>query len=253
MPLASTAARLAATFGIVFAHYAGAQNGPVRVLVSNGVRTVVEELKPLCERAIGHPLVIEFGTTAGLKQKIESGAAFDAALLTSEAIDGLVKESKIAGSGIPLARCGIGVGVRAGAAKPDVRTPDTLKHTLRDSKSIAYAGNGASRAYIDKMFDQLGIAADVKPKILLTDGSIAAGESVAAGQGGLVLTLVSEILPMRGIELVGPLPTELQNYVNFAGGVSAKAKTPDAAAALIQYFKSSSAAPVYKAKGMEPR
>src|SRR5215471_17258507 len=115
MPLASTSARLAAAFGLLIASQAGAQNAPVRVLVSNGVRTVVEELKPRCEQVIGHPLAIEFGTTAGLKQKIESGAAFDAALLTSEAIDSLVKESRIAGPGVPLARCGIGVGIRSGA------------------------------------------------------------------------------------------------------------------------------------------
>lgn len=252
-PLISPAI-LAATFGVSFLlHAAGTETSPVRVIVSNGIRTTVEELQPQAERAIGRPLALEFGTTADLKKKIESSEVFDAALLTSEAIDGLLKESKLAGAGTPLARAGIGIGVRAGAPKPDIRTPDALKQALRDAKSVAYAGNGASRMYIDQMLDRLGIAPDMKTKIYLTQGSVAAGEHVAASQGGLVITLISEILPMKGIELVGPLPASLQNYVNFAGGVGAKAQNHEAAAKLIQFLKGPAAASVYKAKGMEAR
>jgi molybdate transport system substrate-binding protein len=250
----TTAAAFAAAFAISLAlHAAGTETSPVRVIVSNGIRTTVEELQAQAERTIARPLALEFGTTADLKAKIESGEAFDAALLTSEAIDDLIKESKIAGAGTPLARCGIGIGVRAGTSKPDIRTPDALKQTLRDAKSVAYAKNGASRVYIDMMYDRLGIAPDMKTKIFLTQGSVAAGEQVAASQGGLVITLVSEILPMKGIDLVGPLPSSLQNYVNFAGGVGAKAQNREAAAKLIQFLKGSAAASVYKAKGMEAR
>jgi molybdate transport system substrate-binding protein len=250
----TTATILAAAFGSsLLLHAAGTETSPVRVIVSNGIRTTVEELQPQAERAIGRPLVFEFGTTADLKTKIGGGAPFDAALLTSDAVDDLIKGSKIAGPSTPLARAGIGIGVRAGGPKPDIRTPDALKQTLRDAKSVAYAGNGASRMYIDQMMDRLGIASDMKTKIYLTQGSVAAGEHVAASQGSLVITLISEILPMKGIELVGPLPASLQNYVNFAGGVGAKAQSREAAAKLIQFLKGPAAASAYKAKGMEAR
>jgi molybdate transport system substrate-binding protein len=226
-----------------------AQNAPIHVLVSNGVRAVVQELRPQCERAIGHPLALEFDSTTGLRQKIDSGEAFDATILTTDAIDALAKQGKT-GKGTPVARAGIGVGVHAGEAKPDISTPDALKRALLHATVIAYAGDGASRAYIDKMIEDMGIMADVKRNIALTHGSEAAGEKVASGKGGLVLTLVSEILPMKGIDLVGPLPADVQHYVNFAAAVHGT--NPDAAK-LITFLTSPAAASVYKAKGMEPR
>lgn len=238
---------------VLFSHAAAAQNGPVRLIVSNGMRTAVEELRPQCERAVGRPLEIQFGTTVPLMEKIAAGGTFDAVVLTAEAIGDLVREKKAVGPPAPLARCGVGVGTRAGAAKPDIHTPEALKRALLDAKSVAYAKDGASRGFIDGAFEKMGIAGAMKNRILLTQGSVAAGESVAAGQGGLVLTLVSEILPMKGIELVGPLPPQLQNYVNFAGAAGAHTAAPDAAAAVIRFFQSPAAAAVYKAKGLEPR
>jgi molybdate transport system substrate-binding protein len=228
------------------------QQSPVRVLTSNGMKAVVEELQPRCERAIGHPLSIEYGSTAGLKQKIDAGAAFDAVILTSEAIGELVKEGKVtAGTRASFARCGVGVAVRAGSAKPDISTPAALKRTLQEAKSITYAGDGASRGYIDKMLVRLGLAEETKPKIVLTQGSGPAMASVAAGQTALVMTLMSELLPVHGIDVVGPFPAELQNYVSFGAAAGAKASEPEGAKALIAFLKSSEAAPVYKAKGME--
>ncbi len=231
-----------------------AQKAPLRVLVSNGVREVVQELQPQAERAIGHPLAIQLGSTTGIMQKVAAGEPFDVALLTTEAIGELIQQGKVAaGSRTDLARCGIGVGVRKGAGKPDIHTPEALKRALQETKSISYAQDGASRVYIDKMVEQMGITAAVKPKTLLTQGSVAAGENVAAGKASMVMTLVSEILPMPGVELVGPLPRELQTYVNFAAGVSTKAADAEAGKALIQFLAGPKAAAVYKAKGMEPR
>lgn len=231
-----------------------AQGTEIHVFVSNGVKSVIDELRPQAERAIGHSMAIQFGTTASLKQKIEAGEAFDAAILTSEAVADLVKEGKVAsGTRADLARCGIGVGVRAGASKPDIRTPDSLKRTLLSAKSITYAKDGASRAYLDKMFERLGIAAEMKSKTLLAQGSVGSNALVKDGQAELILTLVSEILPAAGVELVGPLPADVQSYVNFAAGVSTKASNAAAGEALIRFLKASGATPIYKAKGLEPR
>jgi len=244
-----TVAATALACTALFAPAVFAQNAPTRVLVSAGARAVVEELRPQCERALGHPLALEFGSTTDLRQKIESGDAFDVTILTTPAIDALAKAGKT-GAGTPLARCGIGVGIHAGEARPDIQTPDAFKRALLHAAAIAYAGDGASRAYIDSMFAKMGIAADLKATIVLTHGSAAAGERIASGKGGMVLTLVSEILPMKGIELVGPFPAELQNYINFSAAPS-KGNSPDAAK-LIAFLSSPAAAPIYKAKGMEP-
>jgi molybdate transport system substrate-binding protein len=256
MTIRSMAAAAAATgFGLIFlfTQQAAAQNGAVRVLVSNGVKAVVEELQPQCERAAGHPLAIQFGTTASLKQKIEAGEAFDVALLGTEAIDDLAKAGKIAGGGTPMARCGIGVGIRAGQTKPDIHSPEALRLALQETKSISYAQDGASRVFIEKMVEHMGIASDIKTKTMLTQGSAAAGINVASGKAGMVLTLISEILPMPGVQLVGPLPAAVQSYVSFSAGVSANATYATAGKALIQAVTGPKAAAVYKAKGMEPR
>src|ERR1700680_5031166 len=185
----------AAGFIFLSSQEAAAQGSAVRVLVSNGMKAAMEELQPQCERAIGHPLALQFNSTASVKKKIEEGAAFDVTIITSEAIDDLIKQGKLTGgSRTPLARSELGIGIRAGAAKPDIHTPEALKRSLREAKSITYPQDGASRGYIEKMFERLGIAADVKPKIILAPGSGPATESVASGNAALVITLFSEIV-----------------------------------------------------------
>ncbi len=229
-----------------------AQTADIRVLASNGIKAVLEEVRPQAERAIGRTLAIEFNSSSALKQKMEAGEAFDAAMVTSELLDELTKEGKIAsGSSASIARSGIGVGIRTGAPKPDIRTAAALKQTLLKAKSITFAQDGASRTYIVKMLDHFGIAEDVKSKIILEQGSTRAAARVADGSAELILTLVSEILPAPGVELLGPLPEEVQNYVSMSAGVGAKARNADAAKALIKFLAGPSIAPALKAKGME--
>ena len=243
------------TTGPVFllaAYAALAQSTPVHVLASNGVKAVIDELKPQAEKAIGRPLTIEFGTSSVVKKQIEGGEAFDVAILTSDVIDDLAKAGKIAaGTRTEIARCGIGIGVRAGAAKPDIKTVDALKITLLASKSITFAQDGASRGYILQMEDKLGIADAMKAKTILEKGSVASNARVAAGSAEMILTLVSEILPAPGVQLVGPLPADVQHYVNFATGTSPSTKNTDAGKALAKFFSSPGVAPTLKAKGME--
>jgi molybdate transport system substrate-binding protein len=230
-----------------------AQTADVHVLASNGIKAVVEELRPQAERAIGRPLAIEFNSSSALKQKIETGEAFDVAILTSELLDELTKSGKIASGGSAgIARSGIGIGIRAGAPKPDIHSAAALKQTLLKAKSITFAQDGASRAYIVKMLDRFGIAEDVKSKIILEQGSTRAAARVADGSAEIIMTLVSEILPAPGVELLGPLPAEVQNYVSMSAGVGAKARNADAAKALIKFLSGPSVAPTLKAKGMEP-
>ena len=224
----------------------------VHVLASNGMKAVIEELQPRCERAIGHPLSIEYDSTSALINKIDAGAAFDAVILTSVGVEQLVKQGKVAaGTRADFARSGIGLAVRSGTARPDIGTPAALKRTLQSAASIAYAKDGASRPYIDKMLARLGLVEETKPKALLTRGSGPAMASVASGRSAIVMTLMSELLPVHGIDVVGPLPAALQSYVLFGAGAGVRASQPEGARALIAFLGSSEAAPIYKTKGME--
>jgi molybdate transport system substrate-binding protein len=144
----------------------------------------------------------------------------------------------------------VGVGIRAGEPKPDISAPDALKQTLLNAKSITYAKDGAARILIEKIYGRLGIANEVKPKIMLQSVPGRPQTAVADGQAEMVMTLVSEILPVKGIELVGPVPKELQSYVSFRGGVSANTKNAEASRAVVKFFTSSKSAPAYKARGL---
>jgi len=242
---------LAAAF-LLSAFSLAAQNAPVHVLASNGVKAVIEDLQKQAEQAIKRPLAIEYDTSSVVKKRIEDGAAFDVAILTSDVIDDLAKAAKIdPGTRMEIARCGIGVGVRAGAAKPDIRTSDALKKTLLASKSITYAQNGASRTYILQMFDKFGITDAMKANTVLEQGSDGSNARVADGSAQMILTLVSEILPAPGVQLVGPLPNDVQHYVNFAVGTSKNSKNTDADKALTKFMSSPAVEGTLKAKGMQ--
>ena len=256
MRIRTLAAAIAITIGgiiFLFAEGAFAQAPTIRVLASNGVQGALNEIIPQCERAIGHPLSVEFGTTATLKPRIESGEAFDFTILTSEAIDALIKEGKVAAdSRANTARVGIGIGIRAGAVKPDVSTPEALKKALLSAKSITYAAAGASRPPTDKMLDRMGIADALKSKTLLLPGAEETTAAVRDGKAEILITLISEIVSAKGLELAGPLPKEFQTYIGFAAGVSPNAKSAEAAKAAVKYLTGPKAAAAYKAKGMEP-
>jgi molybdate transport system substrate-binding protein len=239
-------------FTALFAQQAAAQ-GPLHVFCSNGMKAVLEDLLARAEREVGHPLGnIEFNTSAALKQRIQSGEAFDVAILSSDVLDDLIKGGKITAlSSTELGRSGIGIGVRSGAPKPDIKTPEALKKSLLNAKSMTWVEAGSSRVHIDKMLEVLGIAKDVQSKIVLTQGVDQSIARVASGQTELVLTLISEIVPAKGLNLVGPLPAKVQGFVGLTGGISVNSKNGDAGMSLLKILASPSAAPTYHAKGME--
>jgi molybdate transport system substrate-binding protein len=198
-----------------------AQEHAVRVLISNGFRAVFDDLVPVCEKSIGHRVTVQSGTSTSLIEKVNAGEPFDVAIMTTEAMETLGKSGKIAAR-TPLGRSGIGIGSRVGAKKPDIANAEALKKTFLAAKAITYAGDGASRPHIDRMMGTLGIADVMTKKTLLEQGSVRAAARVASGDADLLITLVSEILPAPGVELVGPLPTQFQNYVSFAGAAAVK-------------------------------
>jgi molybdate transport system substrate-binding protein len=244
------------TMGLIllFAQRGAAQNSAVRLIASNGVKAVLEDVLPQAEKAIGHPVAAQFGVTADFMDKIAAGEEFDLAILAAEAIDDLNKSGKtVTATRADISRVGIGIGIRAGAHKPDISTPEKVKQVLLNAKTITYAPKGASTPDVVKMIEALGITDKMKPKTMLLQGSELTTAAVAEGRADYVITLISEILPVHGIELLGPLPADFQHYIGFAAAVSAHAKNPDAAKALIKYLTGPAVAPTYKAKGMEPR
>ena len=238
---------LVASAAVLFAQ------SPVRVLCSNGMKATVEAVLPQAEKATGHKIAIDFSSSVNLKQRIDGGEAFDAVILTPDLINTLIKEGKVVGSATNLARAGIGVGVRVGTPKPDISSLAAMKQTLLNVKSVTYTKTGASRPFIEKMYDRLGITKEMMPKVILQEMPGRAERVVGEGGADMVITLVSEILPVPGVQLVGPLPGELQNYISFAGGVGSKAADPASEKSLLAFLSSPAVAPTYKAKGMEPR
>src|SRR6516225_9643735 len=231
---------------------AAAEKSPIQVLVSNGLKASMEDLHKTCEASVGHPLDIRYNSTASVRKSIEAGERFDVTMITTEAIDDLVKQGKLAGdSKMSIGRSELGVGIKSGVPKPDIRTVDGLKKALRDVKSITYPQDGASRGYIEKMFERLGIAAEVKPKIILAPGSGPATQSVADGKAGLVITLFSEILPIKGVDILGALPGEFQSDIKFSAATSTAVSDKQAAKAVIACVTGSEATPVLKTKGID--
>jgi molybdate transport system substrate-binding protein len=228
-----------------------AQAAELKVFASTAVKAVLEELGPQFEKSTGNKLVFTFDPAAKLKTQIDQGAAVDVAVLTASLNDALATAGKLdPASRMTVARAGLGVAVRAGAPKPDVSTAAALKQTLLNAKSIGYNGVGASRAGTEAMLAKLGIADQVKSKVKLLD--VSAPIAVAKGDVEIGLGPVSEVLPVAGAQLAGPYPADVQAYLVFTAGVASASKDADAAKALIQFLAGPAAAPVLKAKGMEP-
>jgi molybdate transport system substrate-binding protein len=227
----------------------------VKVLTAGAFKQVVLALVPDFEKQTGNKVVVDNDTAGGLKKRIESGEAFDVAVITPAVIDELAGAGKIAaGSRVNLASVSIGVVVKEGAPKPDVSTVDAFKRALLEARSVAYidpASGGSSGIYIDKLLERLGIADQVRPKAKLKKGGYVA-ELIVSGEAELGLHQISEIVPVKGAVLVGPLPKEIQNTTTYAAGLSASPQNKEAAQALIKMFSGPAAATVLKSKGMEP-
>jgi molybdate transport system substrate-binding protein len=243
---------IALAFALICA--TGAKAAEVKILTAGAMKAVVLELVPQFEKETGHKAVVDNDTAGGLAKRIEGGEAFDVVVVTPGVIDDLGKKGKVvADSRSNVARVGVGVVVKEGAALPDIGSVDAFKRTLIAAKSVAYidpASGGSSGIYLTGLFDKLGIAADIKPKAKLKKGGYVA-ELIANGEAELGLHQISEILPVKGVKLVGPLPAEIQNYTTYAAAIGADAKQPDAARALIKLLIGPAAESVLKARGME--
>jgi molybdate transport system substrate-binding protein len=231
-----------------------AQAAEIKVLTAGAYKAVLVALVPEFEKSTGHKVVLDNDTAGALQKRISGGEAFDLAVITARVVGDLAKEGKVAAdSQTNLARVGIGVVVKEGAPVPNIATVDAFKQAVLAAKSVAYidpASGGSSGIYLDHLFQKMGIADQVKPKAKLKQGGYVA-ELIVSGEAELGIHQISEIVPVKGAHLVGPLPAEIQNYTTYAGGLSASAKEPAAAKALLSLLTSETAAAVLKSRGME--
>ncbi|HEY7842573.1 MAG TPA: substrate-binding domain-containing protein [Bradyrhizobium sp.] len=225
----------------------------VKVLTSVALKSVLDELSPVFEKKTGHKLAIDYGLAAGQKKRVLEGERADVVIVTRAMMEDLVKQKKVADGLVNVAGTPVAVAARAGAPKPDISTVEAFKQALLAAKSLAYsdpAKGGLSGVVAARAIEKLGIAEQMKPKTILVAGALSP-ELVAKGEAELGIAQASEIVPIAGTQLVGPLPGELGTMTLFTGGIGAESQSVEAAKALIEFLTGPEAAPSFKAKGFE--
>lgn len=240
---------------LLFAGSAGAAE--IKVMGSAGFKAAYLDLVAEFERTTGHRIVNAWGPSMGatpqaVPNRIARGEPVDVVIVVGDALDKLIKDGKVvAGSRTDLARSLIGAAVRAGAPKPDIGSVAAFKTALADAKSIAYS-DSASGVYIETvLYNKLDVSDAIRAKSKMIPAE-PVGEVVARGDAELGFQQVSELLPIKGIDVLGPIPAEIQKVTVFAAGIASGAREPEAATALIKFLSAPAAAPVIRKSGMEP-
>ena len=207
---------------------------------------------PLFEKATGHKVTAAWSSTPDIQKRIAAGEAADLVILGDSGTEELIKQGKLAAnSRANFAKSGIAVAVRAGAPKPDISSSEAVKKSVLAAKSVAYSA-GASGTYLVSMFEKLGISEQVKTKLATVKPGEPVGDVVARGEAEIGFHQLSELIPVKGIQILGPLPGDIQRVTVFSGGLHSGATETDATTALVKFLTAPSAAPVIKKHGMEP-
>ena len=227
----------------------------LRVLSALALQPVMDDLGPKFERATGHKLVITLTPLGGIVKVVQEGGAGDVVIIPQSGIDRLEKDAKVtAGTASVIARSGSSVAVRSGAPRPDISSPEALKRTLLAAKSITYsdpASGGASGIHFAKVLDRLGIAADMKSRTVFPKSGFP-GQLVANGEAEIGVGTLQGLIAIAGIDVVGPLPGDLQDTLVFTAAILASASQAEAGKSFIDFLRGGEAAAVIRAKGMEP-
>ena len=224
----------------------------IKVLSSNAMREALLELIPLFERASGHKVAITFVGGVDVMKRVAAGETCDLVIMARAPIDQLIEQGKlVAGGRVDLVRSETGVAVRAGAPRPDISSAEAIKRTLLAAKSVA-CSSGPSGAYLARRFERMGIADALKGKIVSAPPGVPVGALIVRGDAEIGFQQISELMPVAGIDLLGPLPPDIQEITIFSGGIHAAAKQPAAAAALVEFITSPGAAPIIRKKGLQP-
>jgi len=228
----------------------------ITVLSSIGLQSVLEDLAPKFENSSGHKLSLTFGLAGPFAKRVQDGEAVDILVAPRGFIDGLIKANRLEpNSETNLARSSVGVAVRKGAPKPDISTPEALKRALLAARSISYtnpAFGGASGVHFGKVIERLGIAEEMKAKTKFPPQGGFTAPLLASGEVDLAVQQIGELISVPDVELLGPLPGDLQSVTTMTVAIPSTARQPEAARALIKYLQSPEATAVMKAKGLDP-
>ncbi|SRR5579864_1521572 len=229
-----------------------ANSAEINVLGSPAFRESYLELVPQFEKASGHKVVTRWAGTADIMKSVQAGDSADLVILSRSRLDELAALGKIVpASRTDLAKSGVGVAVRTGAPRPDISSGEALKRALLAAKSVGYS-SGPSGDYVVALFQRLGIAEQIKGKLKKTPPGVAVGGLIANGEVEIGFQQVSELLAVKGIDLVGPLSPDVQQITVFSAGIQVTAKQPEAARQLVRFLTSPESVPVKKKHGMEP-
>jgi molybdate transport system substrate-binding protein len=227
----------------------------IKVLALQSPQIIINELAADFEHRTGYRITQLLRHTEmpiHVKQRTDAGEPFDAAFLVPAFLEQLAKEGKVINdTRTNFLRVPIGVAVRAGASKPDISSVEAFKRTLLDARSIAYLRAGTSGLYLQDLFERFGIAAELQSKAKRPETDTV-GDLVAQGEAEVGVTAIATLIATRGVDVVGPLPPEIQSYVFFAAAVSTNAVVPDIARDLIELLTGPTAIPTIRSKGMEP-
>jgi len=229
----------------------------VKVFISGGFSAALRELGPDFERASGNKVIAVSAPSMGetpeaIPNRLQRGEAADVLIMVGYALDKLIAQGKVIGdTRVDLARSGIGMAVRAGAPKPDISSVESFKRTLLAAKSIAYSDSASGVYLFTELFPRLGILDQIKGKSRMIPAE-PVGKVVARGEAEIGFQQMSELLPVSGIDIVGPLPPGAQKLTMFSAAVVAGSKNSQGARALLRYLSSPSASPIISKTGMEP-
>jgi molybdate transport system substrate-binding protein len=254
--MSRTWGRIAAVAAFIAAQLSFATAAEVKVFSTIGVQAALEELAPKFEKASGHKLNITWATAAVLVKRLQAGETADLLVLTKQGLDTMVKENKAtAGADAVFASSGMAMVVKKGAPKPDISTADAFKAALLKAKSISYSNpehGGASGVYFAKLIERMGIAEQLKAKTHYPPPSGNAGNLAASGEAELAIQQEPEVMAVSGVDMVGPLPADINNITTYAAGPGAGTTQAEAANALIKFLYTPKAAAVFKARGLKP-
>jgi molybdate transport system substrate-binding protein len=212
---------------------------------------VMGTLVPMFEKASGHKVAISFKSAPAIAAQLKEGGNVDLVVGGADIFDNLTKGGLVAGNGVTaLMISRVGVAVKAGAPKPDIGTTDKFKAALLAAKTVGYS-QGTSGQHFLAVIQRLGIADAIKAKAIITQGR-PVGAAIAAGEAEIGVQQVAELLPVPGIDFVGPLPGDLQKLIPISAGIAAKAKDAATAKALVAFLRSEAAVAVLKKKGIDP-
>lgn len=229
-----------------------AQSAEVRLLASGALKDAYLELLPDFEKASGHKVTVAWSSTTDIRKRVAAGEVADLVILGSSGTEELIKDGKlVASTRAAFARSGIYIAVRADAPRPDISSTEALKKTLLAAKSVGYS-EGASGTYLVGMFQKLGIYDQIRSKASVAKANEPVGEKVVRGDAEIGFHQLSELIPVKGIHIVGPLPPELQHITVFSGATHSAAREPDAAGALIKFLTTPGVAENIKKHGLDP-